>query len=105
MTLRTAGHAIDPRIDVLACPKTWKEADVWQSARYGGEDLWARAHTEEYLQKSRAFMQMPQMLGSRRSFRRALPNEDPEFEWLFHLCQAAFVSICPPPLILMYAYH
>jgi len=57
MTLRTAGHAIDPRIDVLACPKKWKEVDVWQSVMDGAMDLWARARTDEYLRESHAFKQ------------------------------------------------
>jgi hypothetical protein len=56
VALGTAGRAIDPRIDVIACPKKWKEADVWESARHGADDLWARARAGEYLRKSRAFM-------------------------------------------------
>jgi len=49
--LKTAGDAIDQRINVIACPKKWKEADVWESAMHGGKHLWARACTGEWLQK------------------------------------------------------
>lgn len=59
--LGASGRAIDPRIDVIACPKKWKEADVWKRARQGGKDLWVSARAGEYLQKSRAFIQeLPQ---------------------------------------------
>jgi len=55
--LNARGREIDPRISVIACPKKWKEADVWETAILGGNDLWARAHKGEYLQRSRAFTQ------------------------------------------------
>jgi len=56
-TLGATGRAIDPRIDVIACPKKWKEADVWKRAIQGGKDLWASARAGEYLKRSRAFTQ------------------------------------------------
>jgi hypothetical protein len=61
VALNTAGQAIDPRVNIIACPKKWKEADVWKCARCGERDLWARARTGEYLKKSRAFTEeLPQ---------------------------------------------
>lgn len=59
ITLGTAGDAIDPRINIIACPKKWKEADVWKNAMHGGKDLWARACSTEFLQKSHAFTETP----------------------------------------------
>jgi len=38
-----AALAVDGRIDVIACPKKWKEADIWEGARRGEKDLWSRA--------------------------------------------------------------
>jgi hypothetical protein len=55
--LGARGREIDPRISVIACPKKWKEADVWKMAIQGGNDLWARALKGEYLRRSRAFTQ------------------------------------------------
>lgn len=60
-TLRMAGLAIDGRIDVIACPKKWKEADIWEDARRGEKDLWMCARSGEYLQKSRAFTSQPRL--------------------------------------------
>jgi hypothetical protein len=54
-TLHASGLAIDGRVDALTCPKKWKEADIWESSRRGGDDLWTRVRAGEYLQKSRAF--------------------------------------------------
>jgi hypothetical protein len=34
----TAALEVDDRINVVFCPKKWKEADIW----YGMEDLWRR---------------------------------------------------------------
>jgi len=53
------GRGVDPRISVIACPKKWKEADVWKKAIQGENDLWTSARVGEYLQRSRAFMQEP----------------------------------------------
>jgi hypothetical protein len=47
VALNTTGKAIDPRIDVIACPKKWKEADVWQRAMHGGTDIWESARMGE----------------------------------------------------------
>jgi hypothetical protein len=58
-TLHASGLAIDGRMDALTCPKKWKEADIWESARRGGDDLWTRVRAGEYLQKSRAFTLSP----------------------------------------------
>ena len=69
--LHTSGVAIDGRIHALACPKKWKEADIWESARRGGKDLWGRARTGEYLQKSRAFTLEPRTTGRGRRARRS----------------------------------
>ena len=55
MTLRVAGRSLDERMDVIACPKKWKELDVWEEGGPGGRDLWDRAKTTEFLQRSRAF--------------------------------------------------
>jgi len=55
--LGATGREIDPRINVIACPKKWKEADVWKRAIQGENDLWASARAGEYLQRSRAFTQ------------------------------------------------
>ena len=57
--LGAKGRQIDPRISVIACPKKWKEADVWKKAMHGESDLWASACAGEYLKKSRAFTQEP----------------------------------------------
>ena len=57
--LGVTGRAIDSRIDVIACPKKWKEADVWEKARREGKGLWTSARSGEYLQESRAFTQEP----------------------------------------------
>jgi len=67
--LHTSGLAIDSRVDALTCPKSWKEADVWESARRGGEDLWTRVRAGEYLQKSRAFTLEAPTTGGRRHAR------------------------------------
>jgi len=53
--IQMAGLAIDGRIDVIACPKKWKEADIWEGARRGEKDLWMDAREGKYLQRSRAF--------------------------------------------------
>jgi hypothetical protein len=50
--LRDAGHAIDRRMEVIACPKKWKEVDIWESALSGGKDLWERARSGEYLENA-----------------------------------------------------
>ena len=55
MTLRVAGRSLDERMDVIACPKKWKELDVWEEGGRGEQDLWDRAKTTEFLQRSRAF--------------------------------------------------
>jgi len=55
--LNKQGLSIDPRVNVVLCPKKWKEADIWVAASYGKEDLWAGARSGIYLQRSRAFTQ------------------------------------------------
>jgi hypothetical protein len=51
--LRSRGSKMDARVDVIPCPKKWKEADVWLSARWGA-DLWERAALGEDVTESRA---------------------------------------------------
>jgi hypothetical protein len=46
--LREAGRSVDPRFDVLCCPRDWNDADVWERSRRGEEDLWTRARSVEY---------------------------------------------------------
>ena len=55
--LGAKGREIDARISVIACPKKWKEADVWKKAIKGENDLWVSARAGKYLQRSRAFTQ------------------------------------------------
>jgi len=54
-TLRTEGRGIDDRMNVIACPKKWKELDVWEEGGPGDRDFWDRAKTTEFVQRSRAF--------------------------------------------------
>jgi hypothetical protein len=61
-TLRAKGREIDDRMDVIACPKKWKELDVWEEGGLGERDLWDRAQTTEFLQRSRAFTEEPSYL-------------------------------------------
>jgi hypothetical protein len=58
-TLYISGMLIDGRMDTLACPKKWKEADIWEGARHGENDLWTLAHHGQYQQKSPAFTSQP----------------------------------------------
>ena len=53
-TIHASGLAIDGRMDVLACPKKWKEADMWENARRGGNDLWTCVCAGEFIQTSEA---------------------------------------------------
>ena len=57
--LRAEGRTMDDRLDVIACPKKWKELDVWENGGPGERDLWERARTTEFLQRSRAFTELP----------------------------------------------
>jgi hypothetical protein len=57
MTLRVKGRALDKRMNIIACPKKWKELGVWEEGGPEERDLWDRAMTTEFLQRSRAFSQ------------------------------------------------
>ena len=57
--LRDEGRRMDDRVYVIACPKKWKELDVWENGGPGERDLWERAETPEFLQRSRAFTELP----------------------------------------------
>jgi hypothetical protein len=39
--------------------RVWKELDVWEEGGPGERDLWDRAKTTEFLQRSRAFTEEP----------------------------------------------
>jgi hypothetical protein len=51
--LRSKGSAIDARMNVIPCPKKWKEADVWMGVRWG-TDIWQRAACGGDVKESRA---------------------------------------------------
>lgn len=56
-SLRKLGLKVDERMEVIACPKKWKEIDIWKAGINGVSDIWKSAQSGAYLQKSRAFQQ------------------------------------------------
>jgi hypothetical protein len=85
--LRSAGRKSDARVDVIPCPKKWKEADMWETAAWGLQDIWERAALASDLVQAlncQHLTQGPSVMSRQRRYYDEDPfDEDPfdEYEW------------------------